>query len=127
MARALRAVAAVARSRASWPAAEPGRVRVFTAALRAPLTRETGALQSPGSLPARSLGHVALAPPPAAAAPLDAATIRELDVKGVVEFVKSLGVSSVGALESQEVDGAALLETWAWAVGLHNQIQYIIA
>ena len=59
---------------------------------------------------AASLDTIALG---AVDASLDAAAIRALDKNGVVQFVKSLGVDDADAkkLRSQNVNGAALLET----------------
>ncbi len=66
----------------------------------------------------RALGSViprfrSFATQPTVAAPISAAAIRGLDVKGVIKFVEMLHVSPAQAekLREQEIDGAALLET----------------
>jgi hypothetical protein len=85
-------------------ASTPGRVVLVGVA---PRTLFTGAvLSAPSPAPPATLAR-------AAAAPLGAAELRALSVRGVVGLVESLGVSPAQAekLAAQEVDGAALLET----------------
>ena len=66
-----------------------------------------------GRVPAGARALSSTIAPRAIVAPISAAQIRALDVRGVVAFVESLGVDADDAqkLRAQKLDGAALLET----------------